>query len=100
MLTNKPEVVVESPSEPPALPHIEPCPGPPKPEHYYQHAADLAYEADYGTAHFLIQPVHQCVCYNSGLDVGLNESVHDCMNMPPAEPQPSEEVLWLTVFPS
>ena len=95
-LTDKPKIAVE----PPAQPYVVLCLGPPKPEHHYQHAAGQAYEADCDAAHCSIQLMNQCVCYNSSLDAGLSESVHDCMNKPPVQPQPSEEVLRLAVFPS
>ena len=42
MLTDKPEIAVEPPAEPPALLHATLCPDLPKPEHRYQHAAGHA----------------------------------------------------------
>ena len=94
MLKDKSEIVVETLTEPPAPPHAALCPGLPKPEHHYQHAAGQAYEADCGAAHYSIRLVHQCVYCNSGLDKGSSESGHDYRNKPAAIPKPFEEAPW------
>ena len=96
MPSDKLEDADEPPAKLPAQLRDVSCPD--RPNHAHHHAVGHAHAVDYGAGHCLKRLVNPCVCYNSGLGEGSNESSLDCKNMPPDILMLFEEALYTSMF--
>ena len=91
MLKGYAGAIVEPLIEPPTPPLDTPWLDPLGPEHCYHHAAGHAHVVGYDAAPCRKPPTIQCVGYNFGCCVQLNEFARSYMNKPSVELLLSEE---------